>query len=46
VLYEKPYGGLLSMGKEDKNFALESLKSYIEAAVTDFVEVNFLMDDQ
>lgn len=33
-------------GAGRKDFALETIKDGIERAVTDFGEVNFLMDDQ
>ena len=33
-------------GAGRKDFALETITDGIEAAVTDFAEVNFLMDDQ
>ena len=42
LLFEKPYGGILTM--PSKQFGLESLKSLVEGAVTDFVEVNFLSE--
>ena len=42
LLYEYEYGGLLTT--PSKQFGLDSLKTFIENAVTDFVEVNFLSE--
>ena len=42
LLYEKSYGGILTMSS--KQFGLDSLKSSVEDAVTDFIEVNFLSE--
>ena len=42
LLYEKSYGNLLTT--PSKQFGLNELKTYIENAVTDFVEVNFLSE--
>ena len=42
LLFEYSYGGLLTT--PSKQFGLDSLKIYIENAVTDFVEVNFLSE--
>ena len=44
LLYEKSYGGILTM--PSKQFGLDSLKIFIEDAVTDFVEVNFLSESK
>ncbi|MFN3237682.1 MAG: hypothetical protein ACE37D_11570 [Pseudomonadales bacterium] len=46
IVYDKDYGGLGSGAPDDKRFFLDSLRSSVEAAVTDFIEVNFLLDDQ
>ena len=44
MLYENPYGGLLASGSNAKSYSLNTFKTMIENAVTDFVEVNFLSD--
>ena len=45
MLYAKPYGNLLGGGvSSSRQFFLNSLQDYVENAVTDFVEVNFLSD--
>lgn len=38
------YGSLIMFGADSKQYALDRLKNYIELAVTDFVEVNFLSE--
>jgi len=42
LLYEESYGGLLTT--PSKQYGLNQLKTFIENAVTDFVEVNFLSE--
>jgi len=44
MLYEVRYGNLLSVGLDGKQSRLDSLKQFVEKAVTDFVEVNFLSE--
>jgi hypothetical protein len=44
LLYDRPYGGMLVGGINDKSRVLDSLQSMIGDAITDFVEVNFLSD--
>ena len=43
-LFEHYYGGIYSGSLDDKAYFLENLKSVVESAITDFVEVNFLSD--
>jgi hypothetical protein len=46
-LYKRLYGNMVALGGAGrKDFALETITDGIERAVTDFGEVNFLMDDQ
>lgn len=42
LFYDKSYG---TMGSGSKEFLLNAFKSFLEDAITDFLEVNFLMDD-
>ena len=44
LLYMRSYGGLLGGGNNSKQMFLRSLQTYVERAITDFVEVNFLSD--
>ena len=44
MLIEPDYGGLRIGSRDDKEFFLNSFTRYVENAITDFVEVNFLSD--
>ena len=41
-LHQKRYGNILSGAMNNNQFYLNALKMYVENAITDFVEVNFL----
>jgi len=43
MLYDRDYGSLWVMPSDDSDVALMKIRGAVEQAITDFVEVNFLM---
>jgi len=45
MLYEREYGALQVFPNDNPEYGFNNLRSYIEDAVTDFIEVNFLSSE-